>query len=122
MRCFISYFREDGKALRRALTGEYLLGILVTVIPVIKKQLPLPSPPPPLPQPPGGRALCVSLCVLWLLLSSTSLNGKTDQRYFPRKILVQLHGFESCPSNTHVRAEPEIATLSGNGIFADVTS
>lgn len=120
MRCFISYFREHGKALKRALTGEYLLGILVTVIPVIKKQPP--PAPPHTPPPPGGRALCVSLCVLWLLLSSTSLNGKTDQRYVTWKILVQLHGFESCPTNTHVRAEPEIATLSGNGIFADVTS
>ena len=51
----------------------------------------------------------------------TSLNGRKNQGYFTRKVLMRLHWVERCPSKVHVHAEPYNETLYGNRIFADVT-
>ena len=36
----------------------------------------------------------------------TSLNGRKNQGYFPRKVLMRLHWVGRCPSKVHLRAEP----------------
>lgn len=57
---------------------------------------------------PYGTRFCVlqSLCFLVLLFSNAQLNGKEDQKYFTRQIVMQLHWVEQCLSKFHANAEP----------------